>query len=452
MARSVLSTKEKLAVARYRAAELMPYMHAGLFSLMPIEVPHGTLNTFGVTDRGHLLWDPAAVERWDIAEIAGVLLHELMHVIGKHGERCLRLAANPQLWNIAADCEINDDLRAASVKLPAGGLYPDTFGMADGLIAETYYRELQQKIEEMAVKEQLGKDAADGFGGQCGSGAGNPLDCEPKGGKGSGKGEDGADGEGKGSGSGMTDAVTGLATALAEGRSEAELEGMRRVVAEAVNEEAAKGRGTVPAGMKRWAEEYLSPPKIDWRDHLARSCRRAVTFVSGMVDYSYHRPARRQGAFGYGTRVPIMPTMRRPVPRVAIGVDTSGSMGADELETAVTESAGVLKAVGASVDFLACDSQVGASRTVKSVHELRDALIGGGGTDFDPIFDAVDRLPKGRPDILIIITDGCAPAPTNQPLDLQVIWVLVGPHRQKPWGDARGIFIEVDDDLAKEVA
>jgi predicted metal-dependent peptidase len=191
----------------------------------------------------------------------------------------------------------------------------------------------------------------------------------------------------------------------------------------------------------------IAPPKIRWQDKLRRAVRGSYAVASGKLDYTRTRLSRRQSALdslarGLGQRAPILPALCGPRPTVAIGIDTSGSMGRAELERAVSESSGVLRALGAPVTFLACDAEVSEMKRVRTVRELTQSLRGGGGTDFRPIFAAVEAL-KPKPSIVIFITDGMGPAPETAPEGIHTIWVLVGAYKQAPcgWGEQ----IEIDD-------
>jgi hypothetical protein len=72
---------------------------------------------------------------------------------------------------------------------------------------------------------------------------------------------------------------------------------------------------------------------VDWRREFASLVRRGVGDQAGAVDYSYRRPARRQAGFG---RV-IHPALRQPSVDVAMVIDTSGSMGTDDLSLAIAQ-------------------------------------------------------------------------------------------------------------------
>jgi predicted metal-dependent peptidase len=242
------------------------------------------------------------------------------------------------------------------------------------------------------------------------------------------------------------------------GRSAAEVQAIRANTARAIKEYATKNRGSVPAGWVRWADEQLDPPKVRWQDKLRRSVRGAVTYTAGMIEWSFDRPSKRQPIVGYSTRSPILPRTRAPLPSVMVVVDTSGSMGAQELKRAVSETNGIVRAVRAKVTFCECDAKVHTLRPISNVRCIE--LKGGGGTSFQPPFAELAKL-RTKPSAVVFITDGQGDAPVDPPPGVRVIWLLVGPHRQRPHAGtygagpiAWGEFIEVDEDdvRAKETA
>lgn len=224
-------------------------------------------------------------------------------------------------------------------------------------------------------------------------------------------------------------------------RSEIEMDRMRADVAREIQAHAAQhGQGSVPGGFLTWADQVLSPPKVRWQDKLTRIVRAAVETVAGKTDYARDRISRRQPCYtaiarARGGFAPCMPALVGPRPEVAIGIDTSGSMGKDELTRAVSEAQGVLKALGAPVTFLACDSWSTEPKQVKTARELAALMRGGGGTDFRPVFAAVEKL-RPVPHVFIFITDGQGPAPEIAPKGFETIWVLVGRYAERPcdWG------------------
>ena len=88
-------------------------------------------------------------------------------------------------------------------------------------------------------------------------------------------------------------------------------------------QEHAKSRGTVPAGLKRWADDMLDS-SVPWQQELAAVVRNAYAQAKGKRDYTYRRPSfrRTSGSNGF-----VMPNLYEPIPHIGFIVDTSGSMG-----------------------------------------------------------------------------------------------------------------------------
>ena len=116
-------------------------------------------------------------------------------------------------------------------------------------------------------------------------------------------------------------------------------------------------------------------------------------------------------------------------------------MGHDELVRAVSEAQGCLRAIGTPIVFLACDAAVHEPREVRTAAELASQLKGGGGTDFRPVFQAVEEL-RPKVDLFVFVTDGQGPAPAAAPRGFETIWVLVGPYSSAPCGWGKKIQIK----------
>lgn len=477
---TLLSPHATFAAARLLARRKRPYFTDALLSLMPHEMPG--LGTLAVTKDFVLMWDPAQVAEWGVEFTASVLLHEIEHPLRNHHDRMARIGAVGPVANLATDAEINDDLVAGQLPLPDAPVTPKSLGLPDGRLAEEYYQLLrQQEPPPPPPQPKGGKDKPDDEG--------DKQDSPPDSGKGKSddKGDDKSDSEGNGEsgdadgdgnsdseakpgdapskgkqskpgcpGSGKCGSAAGHAHEAESqlppelGRSKADIERVRRQTAERIVQAASNGKGDVPGGLVRWANEQLQPPKVPWQSKLARTARRAVTFKAGATDYRRDRVARRQAAYGVLPGTPLLPALRAPVPKVSVVIDTSGSMGDAELNRALSETAAVLK-VAQRVEFLASDAKVHEVRSVQNIRDVRKLMVGGGGTDFRPVFTALDKA-KHRPDVVVFITDGIGPAPVEPPKNMTTIWLLTGKHRRKPYvgdygGDdvTWGEVIEVDD-------
>lgn len=391
-----LTTEEREAfrVVRLVAFQQMPYYAAGLFSLIPVAVPG--YGTWAVDRWWRLYLDPELLvgeSAWTVREAGGVLCHELNHLLRVHAERASGLPQpyRHDVWNLAADAEINDDLLDAGVELPEGVVTPAALGCADHGLAEDYYEHLindQDSPDDPADTAS----AEDGEPG-CGSGAGlAPVPGElPPG--------HAVDGQ-----NGVDEATGGL---------------IRRQIAEAVRESAGTGRGTVPAGLQRWADGVLTPPKVPWHRVLRSVTRQAVVEAAGRVQFTYTRPSRRQSP---GL---ILPSMRGPKVRVAIVLDTSASMTSADLLAGMSEIRGVLKSTGISGDrltLLTCDAANGTPQRISRVENA--VLTGGGGTDMRVGIAAADAL-RPPPHVTIVVSDGDTPWPDRPPRS-KLVCVIVG--------------------------
>ncbi|MFE4693936.1 VWA-like domain-containing protein [Streptomyces sp. NPDC056749] len=372
----------KLLAARYRAAADRPYLASALYALTV--VPSDEVPTMGVDRYWRCYVSPGFVDGTPVAELAAVWVHEVAHLLRDHHGRAERLPAADQRdrhrVNVAQDCEINDDLIADGLPLPAGRMEPRLFGLPEGRLFEAYLPELP--------RSPVTHD--------CGSGAhGQPSPWE----------------------SGDRAGPAGVGAV--------EAEALRRHTAEAMRAHA-RARGALPGGWKRWADEVLEPT-VDWRQALAGAVREAAAWASGAIDYTYRRPSRRSAAM----RGIVLPSLRRPLPRVAVVIDTSGSMGEAEIASALGEVTGVLREVGVRgnrVTVLACDADVQAVSRVTSTGQI--TLGGGGGTDMRVGITAALAGPE-RPGIVIVLTDGLTPWPDETP-SCRLVAALVGPSAPAP--------------------
>lgn len=372
---------EAIQAARLKLVRKYPYLASALWALKPVE--RQGLGSMGVDAWWRLYYNQNVIALWSVDQVGGVLYHEVLHLLRDHAGRCVVMNADRTVYNAAADMEINDDLVDDGVPLPGKPLLPDRFGFKRGLLAEEYYALL------------LRQDAQNKFSSGLSPGGGNCGSCA------------------HGRQENWEDAPTPETPAVT--RAEADL--IRRQVANEIRE-ACKVRGTVPDHMKRWAEVLLSP-KTNWRKILAGAVRTAAAHTSGAVDYNYTKPSRRQGQAGNGKVV--LPSLRRPVPEVAVVVDTSGSIRQDELAQALAEVRGILSALGVGAVVLSVDSAVHTCQRVFDTRQLR--LGGGGGTDMEVGIAAALKL-KPKPHVIVVLTDGYTPWGDAKPAAKVVAGIL----------------------------
>jgi predicted metal-dependent peptidase len=363
--------REKLFAARLHAARVRPYLATALFALHPVESRQ--VPTMAVDRHWRCYVSPAFVDRTPLAELAAVWVHEVSHLLRDHHGRGDRVASQRGLtgpgerlrMNIAADCEINDDVFGNGLVRPEGAVQPKLLGLSEGELMEEYLGQFR-----------LGPYTRGLVWLDCGSGAdGLARDWD--------LGPDGA-----------------------HGLSEQERDAVRCRVAQGVTAHP----GSVPKGWQRWAEEAFHPPQ-PWRDLLGAAVRSAASGPGAGEDYTYGRPSRRSA----GLPGVVLPSLRRRPPRVCVVIDTSGSVSDAELGSAILEVAAIGRAVGGRRDLvtvLPCDAAARVAHPLCRAEGI--PLIGGGGTDLRTGFARALRTGH-RPDVIVVLTDGQTPWPAARP-------------------------------------
>lgn len=390
--------RERWAASRVWAAHQVPYLASALLALDPVVIdqsdglqPHVDLRRLPTDARWRVYLDAQVLADNDVPTLGFWLVHQVSHLLRDHATRfpgegdtdVWQRNPDQQRWNLAADAEIDDDLTGGELVVPDDATTPAGLGLADGQLAELYYG-------------QLPADVADHR--DCGGGAdGQPRPQDKAG-----------------------DGMSGTACAL-----------VRRGTARQIREHV-RDRGEFPEGWLRWADEILEPT-VNWRRQLAVHVRRGVADVAGRVDLTYRRPSRR----AHSTPDIILPSLRQPTPDVAIVIDTSGSVSDQMLGQALAEVGAVLRSLGVGRDrlrIISCDAQAYAPQTVKRLAAVE--LAGGGGTDMREGLAAAARL-KPRPDLVIVMTDGFTPWPSEPPARQRVVVGLLDAAGSTPdWADS----------------
>ena len=410
-----------LAAARYMCVDQNPYFGKALWSLVPVEVEdmmssHGSF--IATDDKWRLYFDPKEIEKYSVQVFANLLVHELQHNLKQHSKRvpsfCVSQGIDTdsfkQIANALTDCEINDDLQQEKKELPPQGCFPVPFGKKWGVNFKD-----DECFEDYALKwlakypPQDNPNSGDGEnsegdgdkqeGGKSGSSNPSPMNC-------------GSGAHGKKEPWEKPDDDTSTPAI-----SEAEGDIIRRNTAMDILEHE-KTRGTVPAHLKRWAEETITV-KINPRKEMAAMIRNSIIEVKGQVNYSWKRQSRRVSAY---KRI-ILPGLLEPVPDVLVLVDTSGSMSGKALGQALALTGKVLKALGQqNIRVICVDAAMQATQKIFRADQI--TLAGGGGTDMSIGLLHAETM-KPKPHLVILITDGYTPWPSRRPKVDKILICLV---------------------------
>ena len=376
------------------APRALPYLAHALFALVP--VPSREVTALAVDEHWRLYVNPDWIVAAEIPEIGRELAHETWHLLQDHARRARGMhvdGSTAEHWTRASDATVAatlavDQLRPAALRDAADLALPL------GRTAEEYFAMLSRLPAQAPDGSPAGDRVTPGAG--CGSGCdGIPREHELP-----------------------PDADVGAVDA------EDALQIRRRVAID--YRQHVTSRGTEPGDAWRWATGLLEP-RVPWEAVLSGAVRRAVGWVNGRADYTYSRPSRRQSSSPHV----VWPGTRRPLPSVAMVVDTSGSVDDGLLRRAMSEVEGALRALGVhgqGVTVLSCDAAV---HTVSRVRRARDTRLGGGGgTDMRVgLRTAVELRP--RPDLVVVLTDGWTTWPETGPAATAVVAAILGRDRSE---------------------
>jgi predicted metal-dependent peptidase len=339
------------------------------------------------TDGREIVVNPAYLASLDPPQQDALLIHAVLHAALRHPAR--RGARDELVWNIACDIVVNGIIAAQ----PGFDIPPDTAADAElaRLSAEEIYELLQFSPERQPPLPGL--DLLNN------TVAGSPGDRQ--------------------GGEGMEGSQMSAAR-------QADLEQHWRNAFEQANVLAQTLHGGgLPAAVRRELEA-IAPGRIDWRTHLWRFLVQTPTDFQG-----FDRRFLGRGLY--------LEALEGEAVRVYVCVDTSGSVNDAQVRALVAEVQGILRAY----PQLRCDLYYADDRLYGPYPLQGDSAIpaplGGGGTDFQPFFHAVDeRRAPHESAVAVYLTDGWGLFPRAEPL-LPVLWVITPGGRdaeELPFGEA----------------
>lgn len=338
------------------------------------------------------------VEKLSVKKLEFLFAHEICHAIFDHMGRCG--SRDRQLSNIAMDYAVNQILIDERIgeKITEVEICHDP--KYRGMSWEEIYDELYQQAKKIPMDQLLQE-------------LGDLLDEHIN--------ED----QGAGGGDGDKEGKDGAPGAL----SKEELQKIRDEVKQAmIQSAAAAGAGKVPAGIMKMIKD-MTEPKISWRQLIRQEIQSIIR-----NDYSFSRPARK----GWHTGA-VLPGMKQDTTiDIAIALDMSGSIGAEDAAVFLSEVKGILDQYEDFTVHLWCfDTEIYNYQkiTQDNAHELEEyEPQGGGGTDFEVNFQfMLDEAIEAKK--FIMFTDGY-PCGTWGPEDqVDTIFILKGnTHTEAPFG------------------
>ena len=336
-------------------------------------------------------------------EVEFLVGHEVLHVVYDHMGR--RNDRDPQVWNIADDYAVNADLKRHKVgqfitTVPC--LYEQKY---DGKPAEEIYDDLMQNAQHIDIDSLLDQMIDDHM--------------------------DGDEGEGEGEGD---------SNKKAKGRpklSPEERERIRQEVKQAIiNAAQSAEAGSLPKGVERLIKQAINPI-MPWRELLQINLTSAIR-----TDYSWMKPSRR----GWHMDA-VMPGMTPGEEiDVTIAIDMSGSISDSQAQQFLGEISGMMSSFdGYKLHVFCFDTSI--YNPVDFTSENLDTIDtyepqGGGGTDFDCIFDYLKENAI-EPKRLVVFTDGYPCGSWGDADYCDTTWIIHGDKNPNPPFGTYAIYDEV---------
>jgi predicted metal-dependent peptidase len=383
------ATARMVSAALLRVCSRNPFLATlALFARFEVSTQVPT----AATDGRDIFVNPAFFHSLTPPEHDALLLHEVLHAALLHVPR--RGGRDPKAWNVAADIVVNGMLAKEGYQLPAGGLRDTDL---EHLGVEEVYELLLRDPDRKGTSSDPGQGEGDG--------------ADPGTGKGQGEGDQPATGQG--------DDPADLLAERPDDATPAEGGAAERKAAEQHWKQAlqqanmvaeSSQHGNAPAGLARELRA-LREPRLDWRSILWR--------------YLVHTPTDFQGFDRrfVGQRL-YLETVQGEMVRVAVAVDTSGSINEGALAVFLGELRGILRSYPhLSCDLYYADTELHGPYRLSPRHTLPPP-IGGGGTDFRPFFDHLARRRDPlAPSVAVYLTDGYGDFPATPPA-CPTLWVV----------------------------
>lgn len=310
------------------------------------------------------------------AELRGLILHENLHVALKHIPRFKKeFKDNAQAINVATDYAVNDvimNLKDRDIcHLPEGGLYD----------AKYHNWSVREIYEDLKKQQQQNKD----------SGGGESL----------GKTLDEHDFEN------------------AQSMTDEEAKEMSSKIDKALREGGILA-GRMGAKIPRVIGDMLEP-KVDWREVLREFVNNAT---KGSDEYTWRKFNKRQMANDI-----YLPSMENEsIGELIVAIDTSGSIGGQELTEFASELASICSvATPSKVRVLWWDTEVHGEQVFLPEHygNIKELLKpqGGGGTMVSCVSEHLNKQ-RVEAEAVIVFTDGYLESNITWNVKCPTLWLV----------------------------
>ena len=379
---------EKIEKAKARLMLDHPYFGT-VASSLKLE-KNNELLTFS-SDGERMSYNSEYLDKLDVSEVEFVMANGAMHAVLKHQHRSA--GRTNWLWQTATDYVVNGMLVKNGMMPPVYANYEDKF---EGMYAEEVYEmlraEMQDDVETSMEQETEQITEADDVHAE-----NLTMQKELT------ESNDSDNPEYENNAEQKEEQNTSSNTDETDEEIKEQLEQIFQKL---------KRQDSLPKDLQFVVPEYFSH-KVDWREllygYIASYAKSTYSFVPPNMKYLY------RGIY--------LPSLSSDLLRIVIAIDTSGSVD----ETLLSEFLGEINSIMQSypnyeIDVITADAKVQSHEVFLPGENLDYTVSGGGGTDFRPVFEYIDKT-LDYPTLLLYFTDGMGTFPEFEP-SYDVMWIM----------------------------
>lgn len=353
------------------------------------------------TGKGRVEYNPTVIDALQDNQLKDLLKVEMIRILLQHPYARQPLGCLPMMLQTASDLVISPAYKFSWIDLAK----PEDYDLPKGQYYEWYANRLNDMVQGQQSQSQGEEHSQDQNQGG-GLGQKHETDSTEKSAESATSGTDGAD-------SGENDKMGGKSKGTDYTSLWEEDQFQARLITDLV--QSTTQWGSLPGNMVELIKK-AAEGKIDYRGAL-RTFRSSI--LSQKRRLTRMRPSRRFGFEQMGSHYDF-------TTRLLIAIDTSGSVGSEELGRYFRIITTFFKYGIQEIDVLMFDDEVQGepiTLTEAKKNKQQFKVRGRGGTSFQAPVNYVKEHPNY--DGLIIITDGYAPTPEVPPfLRAKLLWVI----------------------------
>lgn len=409
--------------------------------------------------------NPLLLCKFTLKEIIYVVCHEIDHVVLNHPAEMVK--ANPDgdeeifyKFNLAADAAVNDRINheietenhkfmsapnglitsnVISKKFNLKNVLPmENYAYYFNLISEKECKQKQPNGGESILQKQNEKDKENNEQGGGSSEGGNEQSTDTDN---SASSSDNSEQENNGQdGSGEIVTAKNWGGKLSDHNWQAGeyAEDAAAAVKEFVNASVRtmndETRGLMPAYFMSEVEKINKPPVISWQKIL----KKYVGTITANKRKTRMRLNRRQPQ-----RFDLSGTMDDKILKIVVAIDTSGSVSDEMISQIMNEIFAILAKRKHDITVIECDADVRRVYKARTPADIKNKVVGRGGTWFSPVINYINNDKYFRDALLIYFTDGYGEEEIPKPKTYRNIWVVVDDARHLSVKEPYGIVLSL---------